>query len=80
MRYFRNIVESDTAPTTDNIWINGTEIKYFKEGSWVSLGNVPSKNKEEKPIVIPDLYQEYKKAGGTKSRKNFIKVLVEFIG
>lgn len=39
MRYFRGIVESNVAPSTDMLWINQKELKYFSNGKWESIDN-----------------------------------------
>lgn len=77
MKTYRGIVKSDTAPSTDLVWICGKEIKVFTNGKWEILNEPP---KIELPkIEVPkntDIYNDYVKAGGTKSRIEFAKELI----
>ena len=51
MRYFRGIVESNAAPSTDVIWLNNKELKYFTNGKWESLKEIPTIPKEDNSII-----------------------------
>lgn len=51
MRYFRGIVENSTAPSTDMIWLNNKELKYFTNGKWESLKEIPIIPKEDNSII-----------------------------
>lgn len=41
MRQFRGIVENPYAPSTDMLWLNDNELKYFSNGEWKTLYNKP---------------------------------------
>lgn len=52
MRTFRGIVESNSAPSTDVIWLNNKELKYFTNGKWESLSEIPTLPKVNKNIIV----------------------------
>ena len=56
MRTFRGIVESNTTPSTDVIWLNNKELKYFTNGKWESLNEIPilPKVKNDSPIILEE--------------------------
>lgn len=56
MKTFRGIVESSTTPSTDMLWINNKELKYFNNGKWESLNEKPilPEIKEYKPILLEE--------------------------
>lgn len=51
MRTFRGIVESNVAPSTDVIWLHNKELKYFTNGKWESLNEIPILPKENNDII-----------------------------
>lgn len=75
MRKLAGIIESDTAPSTNMLWVCGNDIKCFSRGQWIALGPIPRRQKQK-----PSLYDEYVKQGGKLSLKEFAKELVTLIG
>ena len=51
MRYFRGILENSTATSTYMIWLNNNELKYFTNGKWESLKEIPIIPKEDNSII-----------------------------
>jgi hypothetical protein len=57
MRHFRGIVESNTAPSNDVIWIKDGEMKYYNKGKWELLNekfSLPEMPKYDNPIILEE--------------------------
>lgn len=79
MRVIQGIVESQTAPSTNVIWINKGIAKYFSNGQWVEIGKSITIDDIKSDLDSINLYKNYKQIGGTKSVTDFIKAIKELI-
>lgn len=79
MRAIQGIVESQTAPSTNVIWINKGIAKYFSNGEWIEIGKSITIDDIKPDLDSINLYKNYKQIGGTKSVTDFIKAIKELI-
>lgn len=58
MRKFAGIVESEIAPPTNCLWLNGGDAKYFSNGEWISIITESDEDRQELEEKVDDLDKE----------------------
>ena len=75
MEVKREIIESVEGPSINNLWLKGDTIYVYKGDKWVPINNSPKQTKE----VTENIYDGYKREGGTKSEGEFFSALFSLI-
>lgn len=71
----KEIIESVEGPAINNLWLKGDTIHIYKGDKWVPINTSPKQTKE----VTENIYDRYKKEGGTKSEGEFFSALFSLI-
>ena len=75
-KVIERIVESPGAPNENDLWLNGNELKRFKNGEWVAIsgGNSGGGDDSDSDIQVVELTYDHLPATGTLSASDLAKL------